>query len=199
MAEEQQQTAQGAGANGGQNAGGQNAGGQGAPSQTGGGPARTFTQAELDAIIADRLARERERYRDYDALKAAAQELERIKTAQMTETERLQRQAAENERRAIEAERRVAETAIRASFTEQAVANGVTDVRLAYLAAQADGLLGAYDAEKGVGRHNWEELRRRYPHLFRPGPGGSADGGAGAGRSPAASMNDFIRRAAGRA
>ena len=192
MVDEQQQTAPGAGANGGQNAGGQ------APAQTGGGPARTFTQAELDAIIADRLARERERYKDYDSLRQQAAELQKLKQAQMTETERLQTAAAENERRAIEAERRVAETAIRASFTEQAVANGVTDIRLAYLAAQADGLLGAYDPEKGVGRHNFDELRKRYPHLFRAAPGGSADGGAGGGTGAAASMNEFIRRAAGR-
>lgn len=193
MADEQQQTAQGAGANG-----GQNAGGQGAPAQTGGGPARTFTQAELDAIIADRLARERERYKDYDSLRQQAAELQKLKQAQMTETERLQTAAAENERRAIAAEARVAATEIRADFAEKALAAGVTDIRLAYLAAQADGLLGDYDPEKGVGRHNIEELRKRYPHLFRAAPGGSADGGAGGGTRAAASMNEFIRRAARR-
>ncbi len=192
MADEQQQTAQGAGANGGQNAGGQ------APPQTGGGPARTFTQAELDAIIAERLARERERYKDYDSLRQQAAELQKLKQAQMTETERLQAAASENERRAIAAEARVAATEIRADFAEKALAAGVTDIRLAYLAAQADGLLGSYDPEKGVGRHNFEELRKRYPHLFRASPVGSANGGAGGGTGAAASMNEFIRRAAGR-
>ena len=33
---------------------------------------RTFTQAEMNAIIADRLNRERTKYADYDALKAKA-------------------------------------------------------------------------------------------------------------------------------
>lgn len=37
-------------------------------------PVKTFTQAELDAIIGDRLAREREKYADYDSLKADAEQ-----------------------------------------------------------------------------------------------------------------------------
>lgn len=35
-------------------------------------PDKTFTQAELDAIIADRLKRERDKFSDYDALKEKA-------------------------------------------------------------------------------------------------------------------------------
>ena len=41
---------------------------QGAPAE----PARTFTQAEMDAIIGDRLKRERAKYADYDELKTKA-------------------------------------------------------------------------------------------------------------------------------
>lgn len=36
-------------------------------------PERTFTQAEMDAVIGDRLARERAKYADYNDLKAKAQ------------------------------------------------------------------------------------------------------------------------------
>lgn len=53
--------------------------------------ARTFTQAEMDAIIGDRLARERAKYSDYESLKARAAELENrenaLKEAQKTATE----------------------------------------------------------------------------------------------------------------
>ena len=35
-------------------------------------PARTFTQAEVDAMIGERLSRERAKYADYDQLKARA-------------------------------------------------------------------------------------------------------------------------------
>ena len=42
-------------------------------------PARTFTQAEVDAIIGDRLTRERAKYADYEDLKGKAAELDSLK------------------------------------------------------------------------------------------------------------------------
>lgn len=36
-------------------------------------PERTFTQAEMDAVLGERLARERAKYADYDALKEKAE------------------------------------------------------------------------------------------------------------------------------
>ena len=39
-------------------------------------PEKTFSQAELDAVISDRLKREREKYSDYEALKAAMAKLQ---------------------------------------------------------------------------------------------------------------------------
>ena len=51
-------------------------------------PAKTFTQEDLDRIVQQRLAREREKYADYDSLKAKAAEAE-------SETERLIREARE--------------------------------------------------------------------------------------------------------
>jgi len=166
--------------------------------QQAGNTSRTFTQQDLDRIIEDRLARERQKYADYDTIKA---ELTKLKQSQMSDLEKLQHAASENERRAIAAESRIAATEIKADFVEKAIAAGVTDIRLAYLAAQAEGLLGAYDPDEGVGKHNFEELKKRYPHLFRAMTGGSADAGAGADGSGRTSgdMNAWIRRAAGRA
>ena len=40
---------------------------------------RTFTQAEMNAIISDRLTRERSKYADYDDLKAKAQQFDTTK------------------------------------------------------------------------------------------------------------------------
>ena len=37
---------------------------------------RTFTQADVDRIVADRLKRDREKYADYDVLKEKAAKLE---------------------------------------------------------------------------------------------------------------------------
>lgn len=42
---------------------------------------RTFTQAEVNSIVADRLTRERAKYADYDALKEKAQQLDALNSA----------------------------------------------------------------------------------------------------------------------
>ena len=51
-------------------------------------PERTFTQAEMDAIISDRLKRERAKYADYDEAKAALDELTQLKEASKSELEK---------------------------------------------------------------------------------------------------------------
>ena len=60
---------------------------------------KTFNQSELDAIISDRLKREREKYADYDALKEKATRLDEIEEASKTElqkaTERAERLESE--------------------------------------------------------------------------------------------------------
>ncbi len=154
---------------------------------------KSFSQEELERIVGERLARERQKYADYDSIKA---ELGKIKQSQMSDIEKLTQAASEHERRAIAAESRIAQTEIKADFVEKAIGAGVTDIRLAYLAAQAEGLLGAYDPDKGVGKHDFDELKKRYPHLFRATTGGSADGGAGGGSKIGGDMNQWIRSAA---
>ena len=47
-----------------------------------------FTQAELDRIVKDRLTREREKYGDYDALKAKADKFDEIEEASKTELQK---------------------------------------------------------------------------------------------------------------
>ncbi|MGB9613895.1 MAG: capsid assembly scaffolding protein Gp46 family protein [Fervidobacterium sp.] len=70
---------------------------------------KTFTQEELDRIINERLERERKKYADYNNLKKAAEELQKIKESQMTEQEKLQAKLAEYERQLLEKEREAAE------------------------------------------------------------------------------------------
>ena len=47
-----------------------------------------FTQADLDRIVQDRLSREREKYGDYDALKAKAEKFDQIEEASKTELQK---------------------------------------------------------------------------------------------------------------
>lgn len=58
---------------------------------------KTFTQAELDAVVKDRLKREREKYADYDAVKEKATKLDEIEAANKSELEKANEKAAKLE------------------------------------------------------------------------------------------------------
>lgn len=60
---------------------------------------RTFTQAELDSIVKDRLARERGKYADYEELKAKATKFDEAEEANKSEL-----QKATEKAQALEAE-----------------------------------------------------------------------------------------------
>lgn len=51
-------------------------------------PERTFTQSELDAIVRDRLQRERNKYADYDAYKEKAEKFDAAEEAQKSELQK---------------------------------------------------------------------------------------------------------------
>ena len=54
---------------------------------------KTFTQAEMNAIIEGRLAREREKYSDYDSLKEKAGKFDEIQEANKTEIQKANEKA----------------------------------------------------------------------------------------------------------
>ena len=61
---------------------------------------KTFTQADVDRIAGERALRERQKFGDYDDLKAKAEELDKIREGEKTELqhEREAREAAERDR-----------------------------------------------------------------------------------------------------
>lgn len=71
-------------------------------------PEKTFTQAELNALIADRLDRQAKKYADYDELKTKLTALEQAeeerKKAQMSEQDRLQAERDEALRKVSDVE-----------------------------------------------------------------------------------------------
>ena len=71
-------------------------------------PGKTFTQAELDQIVTDRLARERKKYEGFDELKAKASKLDELEAANKTELEKATRRAEEADQKRLEAETRLA-------------------------------------------------------------------------------------------
>lgn len=54
---------------------------------------KTFTQAELDAVVKDRLKREREKYSDYEDLKAKAAKFDELTEANKTELQKVTERA----------------------------------------------------------------------------------------------------------
>ena len=65
-----------------------------APAAEGQQAERTFTQAEMNAIISDRLSRERSKYADYDDLKAKAAQFDAAQEAGKTELQKANEKAA---------------------------------------------------------------------------------------------------------
>lgn len=55
---------------------------------------KTFTQAELDAIVAERLARERAKYPDYESIKAKAAKFDAAEEAGKSELQKANERAA---------------------------------------------------------------------------------------------------------
>ena len=70
-------------------------------------PGKSFSQADVDCIVADRLKREKEKYADYEDLKGKAEKLKDIEAAQMTEQKKAQAKIAELEVRNAETEAKV--------------------------------------------------------------------------------------------
>lgn len=79
-----------------------------ASAKSGGKPDYTppASQADLDKIVADRIARERAKYADYDDLKDKAAKFTEIENASKSDLEKAQQRADEAERKAAETERR---------------------------------------------------------------------------------------------
>lgn len=146
-----------------------------------------MTQADLDRIIADRLARDRAKHADYDELKAKAAKLDEIEEAQKSELEKLQDQLAENQRKAAEAQAERDGAIIQNAVLVEAGKQGVPQDRLGaalklldtnMLSVEDDGTVtGVQEAVKAMLEAN----------AFLIGDGTtppSTDAGAGSGERP---------------
>lgn len=125
---------------------------------------KTFTQEELDKIVADRLARERkkyEKYADYDEMKAKLAEYEKEREererAEMTELERFKTdlEKVTGEKSALEQElvrlrEQMKQDKIRHEFTKAASSAGITHVDDAYVLAQSDLARVTFDDDGNV-------------------------------------------------
>lgn len=152
-------------------------------------PAATFSQADLDRIIRERVERERAKYADYDKLKQAQAELDRIKTAQMSEDEKRQARITELESLAATAQRerddalaKANERLLRAAVIDEAAKLGFIRADEAYalidkalLSIGDDGEpLGVAEAVKRLAAERDHLLRKDKP--VAPNLNGGASG-----------------------
>ena len=112
------------------------------------GEARTFTQEELNVLVGRARIEERQKYGDFEVLKAEAEEGRKLKLAQMTETERLQVELAEAQRKAIDADERTASAMIQSEIKVKAAQMGIVDPDAAVLLVDRTAIV--YSEDSGV-------------------------------------------------
>lgn len=152
---------------------------QGTPQDAGAGappakPEKTFTQAELDAILEARLKRAVPP--DYEELKAIAAKAKEKEDQEKTDLQKAQEAAALAEKTAREAVEKANARIRRAAIIEEATAQGAADneVVIALLASDPDITVEDDGAVKGA-KKAVAELLKSKPFLARQG--GTASGG----------------------
>lgn len=93
---------------------------------------KTFTQSDVDRIVSERLAREREKYRDYDQVKADAEAWRKQQEGQKTELQKAQEKAQQAEAQKAEALARANDRLIKAEVKVMSVELGIVDPDAAY-------------------------------------------------------------------
>lgn len=155
----------------------------GGTGNSGGDAGKTFSQVDLDRIVADRVARERAKYADYGDLKKKA-------AAAMTDQEKAVSEA--EQRGKTEALTASSGRLARAEF--RAAAAGRVDK------ATLDAYLEDVDLNKFIGADGEPDLKAiesRVSKLGGSGAGTDFDGGARGSAAKPTDMNQLIRHAAG--
>ena len=127
----------------------------------------SFTQADVDRMIAERLKRERDKYKDYRDLQAKAAEFDKVAEAKKTAEERALEQAQQAQARADQLLQRAVRSEIKAlaseKFADPDDPGGFLDATR-YI--NGDG-----DVDTDAIRADLDDLLARKPHLGKPDPG----------------------------
>lgn len=157
---------------------------------------KTFTQEELDRVLADRLKREREKYGDYEELKAKADRLKELEDADKDELTRAQERIGELEQGKTDAEKRAERILIRSAVLAEAAKQGAADPETVLALLKDAGTVGGKTPKVIIGDDDQVtgtqdavtallEAKKFLVGSRRPGPG---DGGA---RTTAPSEGDL--------
>lgn len=171
----------------------------------------TFTQADVDRLIKVRLERERdaakkkqtEKYGDYDALKAAAAELQKIKDADKSEIEKAAGQATKLEAQITELQGQNARLAqersdalVRSAITAVAITLGFNDPNDAYSLIDLAKVLVDEDTGEITGiEEQLKALGEAKPYLLQAQQGQPRLSATNPGRGQETGETDVERRA----
>lgn len=153
-------------------------GGAGAADQQG----RTFTQAELDRIVQDRLARQKSQFANYDELKAKASKFDELEQQNKTELEKANERAAQLEREHAEALQQLQDSRLRTAVVTEAAKRNVVDPDAALALLDRANLEFGDDGTPTNIADAMDQLLKARPYLVGGGrPAGTADLGARGG------------------
>lgn len=137
---------------------------------------KTIPQSELNRIVEERLARERQKYADYDDLKAAASRLKEIEDAGKSEQQKLNDQLADLQKQLAQRDKDVSELAAAKLRAEVAATKKVPPHRLQgttkeELEADAERYLSELAESAGAVR----QIRKPAPTGLKSGASSSGD------------------------
>lgn len=147
-------------------------------------PDKTFSQADVDRIVQDRIARVKATPPDdYDDLKAKAARLDELEAAQKSELEKTQDKLAALERERDDARLAAQETALRSSIIAEAAKKNVVDPDAVLALVDRSSLEFDSDGSPKNVESVVSALLDAKPYLTGKNGGGSADqGGRGTPR-----------------
>ena len=109
---------------------------------------QTFTQEQVNRMMAQTRREERGKFSDYGELKTRASRADELEQEKLTEAERMEARAVEAEKKATDAQQQIASAMIASEVKIRASAMGVIDPDAAYLLLDRSNV--HYDAEAGV-------------------------------------------------
>jgi len=154
------------------------------------------SQEEFDRRVADRLARQRSQYKDYDVLKKSHEELEKLKAADATAAEKEKQRADAAEKTAATATERAIKAEIKAIATGEFADPGDAYLYLGDLSR----FLKDGDVDSAAIEAALKEVEKAKPHLVARARADAGLGSRGGGGPVSGNqlMNQSIRQAAGR-
>ena len=109
---------------------------------------RTFSQDEVNQMMAKTRRETRSQFGDYNQLKERAQKADELEQAQMSEAQKMEQRAIDAEKRASEAQQQIASAMISAEVKVRASQMGIIDPDAAFLLLDQSNV--NYSIESGV-------------------------------------------------